>query len=51
MAPLLLQALSGIPDVHTGDSVWSCAAVGNCSADGFYTDNSDHAQAFVVSKL
>ncbi len=29
----------------------SCGAVGNCSAGGWYTDSSDHAQAFVVSEV
>ena len=28
----------------------SCASVGNCSAGGFYLNNSGHAQAFVVSE-
>jgi hypothetical protein len=28
----------------------SCAAAGNCSAGGRYTDSSGHGQAFVVSK-
>ncbi len=28
----------------------SCAAAGNCSAGGFYTDSSGHQQAFVVSQ-
>jgi hypothetical protein len=28
----------------------SCAAAGNCSAGGVYTDSSGHEQAFVVSK-
>jgi hypothetical protein len=28
----------------------SCASAGNCSAGGFYTDNSEHQQAFVVSQ-
>ena len=28
----------------------SCAAAGNCSAGGRYTDSSRHGQAFVVSK-
>jgi hypothetical protein len=28
----------------------SCASAGNCSAGGFYTDGSGHAQAFVVSE-
>jgi hypothetical protein len=40
--------------LNTGGDAWaysvSCAAAGNCSAGGFYTGNSGHAQAFVVSK-
>ncbi len=28
----------------------SCAPAGNCSAGGYYTDGSDHGQAFVVSQ-
>jgi hypothetical protein len=28
----------------------SCAAAGNCSAGGFYTDSSSRGQAFVVSQ-
>jgi len=28
----------------------SCASAGNCAAGGFYTDGSDHRQAFVVSE-
>jgi D-alanine-D-alanine ligase-like ATP-grasp enzyme len=28
----------------------SCASAGNCSAGGFYTDGSEHTQAFVVDK-
>jgi hypothetical protein len=33
-----------------GISSVSCAAAGNCSAGGYYTDHSDHQQAFVVSQ-
>jgi hypothetical protein len=29
----------------------SCASAGNCSAGGYYTDRSGHAQAFVVSQV
>jgi hypothetical protein len=29
----------------------SCAQPGNCSAGGYYTDNSGHEQAFVVSEV
>ncbi len=29
----------------------SCAAAGNCSAGGHYTDSSGHFQAFVVSQV
>jgi hypothetical protein len=40
--------------LNTGGDAWtysvSCAAVGACSAGGFYTDSSGHGQAFVVSK-
>jgi len=28
----------------------SCASAGNCAAGGSYTDDSSHAQAFVVSE-
>ena len=39
--------------LNTGGNAWtysvSCAAAGGCSAGGYYTDNSGHAQAFVVS--
>ena len=28
----------------------SCAMAGNCAADGFYTNSSRHAQAFVVNE-
>jgi hypothetical protein len=28
----------------------SCAAAGTCSAGGFYTESSNHQQAFVVSQ-
>ena len=28
----------------------SCASAGNCSAGGFYPDNSQHSHAFVVSE-
>ncbi len=31
------------------DSV-SCALAGNCAAGGFYTDSSQHLQAFVVNE-
>ena len=31
------------------DSV-SCAMAGNCAAAGFYTDSSQHLQAFVVNE-
>jgi hypothetical protein len=29
----------------------SCHSAGNCSAGGYYTDSSDHQQAFVVSEV
>jgi len=28
----------------------SCASAGNCSAGGYYADNSGHPQAFAVSQ-
>jgi hypothetical protein len=29
----------------------SCPSAGNCSAGGYYTDSSDHQQAFVISEV
>jgi hypothetical protein len=36
---------------NAGVSSVSCASVGNCGADGYYTDSSGHHQAFVVSQV
>src|SRR5690348_6305498 len=36
---------------HAGISSVSCASAGNCTAAGFYTDSSGHAQAFVASEV
>jgi hypothetical protein len=36
---------------HANLSSVSCASAGNCSAGGYYTNRSGHAQAFVVSEV
>ncbi len=40
--------IAGLPAAFTGSV--SCASAGNCAAGGFYTDGSDHRQAFVVGE-
>jgi hypothetical protein len=35
---------------HAATESVACASAGNCAAGGYYTDGSDHQQAFVVSE-
>jgi hypothetical protein len=49
------REVPGTADLDQGGSAWlpslSCAAAGNCSAGGTYTDSSGHSQAFVVNQV
>jgi PASTA domain len=46
-----LNAFSGVSgDPTTEVSSVSCATAGNCAASGYYTNGSDHRQAFVVDE-
>jgi hypothetical protein len=49
------RQVPGTAVLDQGGSAWlpslSCAAAGNCSAGGTYTDSSGHSQAFVVNQV
>jgi D-alanine-D-alanine ligase-like ATP-grasp enzyme len=49
------KEVPGIAALNTGESAQftsvSCTSAGNCSAGGYYTDKSTHAQAFVVNEV
>jgi hypothetical protein len=49
------KEVPGTAALNTGGDAFaasvSCATAGNCSAGGFYTDNSGHRQAFVVNEV
>jgi hypothetical protein len=48
------EELPGIAALNTGGTAQvdtlSCASAGNCSVGGYYTDSSDHEQAFVADE-
>jgi hypothetical protein len=48
------QAVPGLASLNAGGlaqvTTVSCASAGNCTAGGYYTDNSDVQQAFVVTE-
>jgi hypothetical protein len=47
------QPVNGVPSLNSGNSdstAVSCAAPGNCTVAGFYSDTSHHQQAFVADE-